>query len=76
MQGEGNDLLKILPHKMKRKCYRRCGCIQDVFHTREIIHHETKSARTTVPRFLEIHFPERIPPTERKSRPTKRCVVL
>jgi hypothetical protein len=24
---------------------------------------------------LERHFPERIPPTERKSRPTKGCVV-
>jgi hypothetical protein len=28
-----------------------------------------------MPRLLERHFPERIPPTERKSRPTKRCVV-
>ena len=28
-----------------------------------------------VPRLLERHFPERIPPTERKARPTKRCVV-
>jgi hypothetical protein len=24
---------------------------------------------------VERHFPERIPPTEKKARPTKRCVV-
>jgi hypothetical protein len=28
-----------------------------------------------VPRLVEKLFPERIPPTERKSRPTKRCEV-
>ena len=28
-----------------------------------------------VPRLIERHFPERIPPTEKKARPTKRCVV-
>jgi hypothetical protein len=33
------------------------------------------SMDNTVPRLLERHFPERIPPTERKSRPTKRRVV-
>jgi hypothetical protein len=33
------------------------------------------SMDNTVPRLLERHFPERIPPTERKSIPTKRCVV-
>jgi hypothetical protein len=33
------------------------------------------STDNTVSRLLERHFPDRIPPTERKSRPTKRCVV-
>ncbi|XP_021918752.1 piggyBac transposable element-derived protein 4-like [Zootermopsis nevadensis] len=33
------------------------------------------STDKTVPRLIERHFPERIPPTEKKSRPTKRCVV-
>jgi hypothetical protein len=33
------------------------------------------SINSTVPRFLERHFLERIPPTERKSGPTKRCVL-
>jgi len=28
-----------------------------------------------VPRLLERHLPERIPLTEKKARPTKRCVV-
>jgi len=28
-----------------------------------------------VPRLVERHFPERIPPTEKKARPSKRCVV-
>jgi hypothetical protein len=31
---------------------------------------------STVPRFLERHFPERIPPTERKSEPPEMCRVL
>ena len=35
-------------------------------------HHSTD---INVPRLLERHFPERIPPTEKKARPTKRCVV-
>jgi len=35
-------------------------------------HHSTDK---NVPRLLERHFPERIPPTEKKARPTKRCVV-
>jgi hypothetical protein len=34
------------------------------------------STDNTVPRLLERHFSERIPSTERKSMPTKRCVVL
>jgi hypothetical protein len=29
---------------------------------------------TAVPRLVERDFPDRIPPTERNSRPTKRCV--
>lgn len=33
------------------------------------------STDKNVPRLLERHFPERIPPTEKKARPTKRCVV-
>jgi hypothetical protein len=33
------------------------------------------STDNRVPRLLERHFPERIPPTERKSRPTRRCAV-
>jgi hypothetical protein len=33
------------------------------------------SMDNTVPRFLEKHTPERIPPTERKSRPMRRCAV-
>ena len=28
-----------------------------------------------VPRLVERPFPERIPPTEKKARPTKRCTV-
>jgi len=28
-----------------------------------------------VPRLIERHFPERIPPTEKKARPTEGCVV-
>ena len=35
-------------------------------------HHSTDK---NVPRLLERHFPDRIPPTEKKARPTKRCVV-
>jgi len=35
-------------------------------------HHSTDK---NVPRLLERHFPERIPPTETKARPTSRCVV-
>jgi len=35
-------------------------------------HHSTDK---NVPRLLERHFPERIPPREKKARPTKRCVV-
>jgi 7-cyano-7-deazaguanine synthase in queuosine biosynthesis len=31
--------------------------------------------KNTMPRFLERHFPERIPLTERKSRPRKRRVL-
>jgi hypothetical protein len=33
------------------------------------------STNKNVPRLLEIHFPERIQPTEKKAKPTKRCVV-
>ena len=33
------------------------------------------STGKNVPRLLARHFPERIPPTEKKARPTKRCVV-
>jgi hypothetical protein len=33
------------------------------------------SSDSIVPRLLERHFPEMIPLTERKSRPTKRWVV-
>ena len=36
-------------------------------------HHSTDK---NVPRLLERHFPGRIPLTEKKARPTKRCVVL
>ena len=28
-----------------------------------------------LPRLVERHFPERIPPTEKKTRPTERCMV-
>ena len=35
-------------------------------------HHSTDK---NVPRLTERHFPERIPPTKKKSRPTKRCVA-
>ena len=35
-------------------------------------HHSTDK---NVPRLLERHFPERIPPTAKKAGPTKRCVV-
>ena len=35
-------------------------------------HHSTDK---NVPRLVERHFPERIPPTEKKARPTRRCVV-
>ena len=35
-------------------------------------HHFTDK---NVPRLVERHFPERIPPTEKKARPSKRCVV-
>jgi hypothetical protein len=28
-----------------------------------------------LPRLVERHFPEKIPPTEKKARPTERCVV-
>jgi len=35
-------------------------------------HHSTDK---NVMQLLERHFPERIPPTEKKARPTKRCVV-
>ena len=35
-------------------------------------HHSTEK---NVPRLDERHFPDRIPPTEKKGRPTKRCVV-
>ena len=46
-------------------------------HQRESVrkfqgHHSTDK---NVPRLVERHFPERIPPTEKKARPTKRCVV-
>jgi hypothetical protein len=34
------------------------------------------STDKTVPRLTERHFPERIPSTEKKSRPTKHCVVF
>jgi hypothetical protein len=33
------------------------------------------STDKNVPRPVERHFPERIPPTEKKARPTRRCVV-
>jgi hypothetical protein len=33
------------------------------------------STDNTLQRLLERHFPKRIPPTERKSVPTKKCVV-
>jgi hypothetical protein len=33
------------------------------------------STDETVPHLIERHFPERIPPTEKKAKPTKRCVV-
>ena len=33
------------------------------------------STDKNVPRLVERHFPERIPPTEKKARPTRRCVV-
>jgi len=36
------------------------------------VHHSTDK---NVKRILERHFPERIPPTENKARPTKRCSV-
>jgi len=36
-------------------------------------HHSTDK---NLPRHLERHFPERVPPTEKQARPTKRCVVL
>ena len=32
-------------------------------------------SRQNVTRLIERHFPERIPPTEKKARPIKRCVV-
>jgi len=35
-------------------------------------HHSTDK---NVPQLVERHFPERIPLTEKKARPTKRCVV-
>jgi hypothetical protein len=35
-------------------------------------HHSTDK---NVPRLVERHFPERIPPTEKKARPKERCVV-
>jgi len=35
-------------------------------------HHYTDK---NVPQHIERHLPERIPPTEKKARPTKRCVV-
>jgi len=35
-------------------------------------HHSTDK---NVPQLFERYFPERIPPTEKKARPTKRCVV-
>jgi len=35
-------------------------------------HHSTDK---NVPRLLERHFPGRIPPTEKKAGPTKRCIV-
>ena len=35
-------------------------------------HHFTDK---NVPRLLERHFPEGIPPTEKKAGPKKRCVV-
>ena len=35
-------------------------------------HHSTDK---NVPRLLERHFPERIPPTEKKARLARRCVV-
>ena len=35
-------------------------------------HHSTDK---NVPRLLERHFPKRIPPKDKKARPTKRCVV-
>jgi len=31
--------------------------------------------KKNVLQFLERHFPERIPPTKKKTRPTRRCVV-
>jgi hypothetical protein len=33
------------------------------------------SSNKTVPRLIKRHFPERIPPTEKKAKPTKRCAV-
>jgi len=35
-------------------------------------HHSTDN---NMPRLLARHFPERIPPTEKKARPTKRFVM-
>jgi hypothetical protein len=34
------------------------------------------STDKTAPRLIERHFPVRIPPTVKKSQPTKHCVVL
>jgi hypothetical protein len=33
------------------------------------------STDKNVPRLVERHFPEGIPPTEKKARPTRKCVV-
>ena len=35
-------------------------------------HHSTDK---NVPRLVERQFPERIPPTEKRARPTEKCVV-
>ena len=49
-----------------------------------LIEHESESFRKfqghhstdkNVPRLLERHFPERLPPIEEKARPSKMCVV-
>ena len=34
------------------------------------------STDKNVPRLIERHFSERVPPTEKKAKPTKRCVVF